>query len=91
MHVEPGKKLKVLLVTQYFWPESFIINDLVKTLVSQGHSVEVLTGKPNYPDGKVFEGYTADGCMDETFDDAVPVHRIPIYPRGGGGAKKSAA
>ena len=87
MRVEPGKKLKVLLVTQYFWPESFTINDLVKTLVLQGHSVEVLTGKPNYPDGKVFEGYTADGCMDEDFDDAVTVHRIPIYPRGGGGAK----
>ena len=87
MQTEPNKALKVLLVTQYFWPESFIINDLVKTLASQGHSVEVLTGKPNYPDGKVFEGYAADGCMNEAFNDAVSVHRIPIYPRGGGGSK----
>jgi len=85
--IESGKKFRILLVTQYFWPESFIINDLVKTLVSQGHTVEVLTGKPNYPDGKVFEGYTADGCMDESFDDAVTVHRVPLYPRGQGGAK----
>jgi len=82
-----GQKLNILLVTQYFWPESFIINDLVKTLVFQGHTVEVLTGNPNYPEGKVFEGYTADGCMDELFDEVVTVHRVPLYPRGQGGAK----
>jgi len=84
---KPEKNLRILLVTQYFWPESFIINDLIKTLVSQGHTVEVLTGKPNYPEGKVFEGYTADGCMDEFFDETVTVYRIPLYPRGSGGAK----
>ncbi|MFT4636186.1 MAG: glycosyltransferase involved in cell wall biosynthesis [Chitinophagales bacterium] len=81
------KNLQILIVSQYFWPESFIINDLVKTLVSQGHMVEVLTGKPNYPDGKIFEGYTAEGCMDESFDEGVTVHRAPLYPRGESGAK----
>jgi len=85
--IRTEKNLRILLVTQYFWPESFIINDLVKTLITQGHSVEVLTGKPNYPDGKVFDGYTADGCMDEFFDETVSVHRVPLYPRGSGGAK----
>ena len=40
--------MRILLVSQYFWPESFIINDLVSTLSSQGHTVHVLTGKPNY-------------------------------------------
>jgi len=84
---ESNQKLKILLLTQYFWPESFIINDLVKTLVSQGHHVEVLTGKPNYPDGDVFEGYTANGCMEDIFDASVTVHRVPIYPRGSGGVK----
>ena len=79
--------MRVLVVSQYFWPETFIINDLVRTLVSQGHTVEVLTGKPNYPDGKVFKGYTSDGCMNESFDEGVTVHRIPLYPRGSGGAK----
>ncbi len=83
----PEENLRILLVSQYFWPESFIINDLVKTLVSQGHTVEVLTGKPNYPDGRVFEGYTTDGCMDEPFDEGVIIHRVPLHPRGSGGAK----
>ena len=84
---EPNKKLRILLVSQYFWPESFIINDLVKTLVAQGHFVEVLTGKPNYPDGEIFDGYTADNCMNELFIDRVIVHRVPLHPRGSGGAK----
>ena len=87
MLVESSERMRILLLTQYFWPESFIINDLVKTLVSQGHMVEVLTGKPNYPDGKIFEEYTAEGCMDEYFDETVCVHRVPLYPRGSGGAK----
>lgn len=80
--------MRLLLVTQYFWPEFFIINDLVSTLVKQGHSVEVLTGKPNYPDGNIFEGYSSNGCVEEYFEGVVKVHRVPIYPRGSGGAKK---
>jgi len=87
VQADSSSKIRILLVTQYFWPESFIINDLVKTLVSQGHTVEVLTGKPNYPDGKIFEGYTAEGCMVETFNGDVSVYRVPLYPREKGGAK----
>jgi len=49
--------MKVLIITQYFWPESFRINDLAKGLAAKGHQVTVLTGKPNYPDGKFFPGY----------------------------------
>lgn len=79
--------MKIALVTQYFWPETFSINDLVKSLVDQGHSVEVFTGKPNYPDGQVFDGYSADGTATEMFYDKVPVHRVPLRPRGAGGAK----
>lgn len=79
--------MRILLVSQYFWPEAFIINDLVRTLVSQGHLVQVLTGKPNYPEGKIYSGYDTDGCIDDFFDGAVPVYRIPLRPRGSGGAK----
>lgn len=80
--------MRILVVTQYFWPESFIINDVVRALVAQGHHVEVLTGKPNYPDGVVFPGYVADGCERESFGDGIPVYRIPLRPRGKGGAKR---
>lgn len=79
--------MKLLIVSQYFWPESFIINDLVKTLGSQGHTIKVLTGKPNYPSGKVFDGYAQTGCQKELFEDKTPVFRAPLRPRKTGGAK----
>lgn len=79
--------MRIALVTQYFWPESFSINDLVASLVEQGHTVEVFTGKPNYPDGKVFAGYAAEGYLQESFGGNVPVHRAPLRPRGSSGAK----
>lgn len=79
--------MRILVVSQYFWPENFIINDIVKTLNQQGHHVTVATGKPNYPDGKIFDGYKASGIASEFFLDGVKVFRVPIWPRGKGGAK----
>ena len=49
--------MKILILTQYFWPESFRINDLALALVDRGHTVRVLTGMPNYPGGRFFPGY----------------------------------
>jgi hypothetical protein len=46
--------MKILIVSQYFWPESFRINDLAAGLVERGHKVLVLTGIPNYPGGQFF-------------------------------------
>lgn len=80
--------MKILLVSQYFWPETFIINEFITCLISQGHTIEVFTGKPNYPDGVIFEGYSAKKCTKETFNEKVTVHRVPLYPRGKGGAKR---
>lgn len=82
--------MRLLIVSQYFWPESFIINDLVKHLVGNGHQVTVLTGKPNYPGGTIYPGYTQLGLQSELFFETVPVHRVPLSPRGPGGAKKLA-
>lgn len=82
--------MKILLVTQYFWPESFVINDLVEALAAQGHFVQVLTGKPNYPDGKIFPGYYPGGCVDERFAAGAPIYRVPLRPRGSSGAKNLA-
>lgn len=79
--------MRVLIVSQYFWPETFIINDLVRHLVDLGHDITVFTGKPNYPDGKVFEGYTEQGVLEEIFLDKVRVFRIPLRARREGGAK----
>lgn len=79
--------MKVLVLSQYYWPESFIINDIVRTLTEQGHEVVVATGKPNYPDGKVFDGYRAWGTQRERYLNRVDVVRVPLWPRGQGGVK----
>lgn len=79
--------MKIALVTQYFWPESFTINEIVQVLVEQGHTVEVFTAKPNYPDGDIFPGYSAKGVTQENYIGGVQVNRVPLSPRGQGGAK----
>lgn len=77
--------MRLLVVSQYFWPESFRINDVVASLVGRGVQVDVLTGKPNYPDGSVFEGYRAGGVSMEPWEGA-QVFRVPLVPRGKSGA-----
>lgn len=74
--------MRVLIVSQYFWPEQFRINDLAEGLVERGHEVTVLTGCPNYPGGKVFKGY---GFFNGTeTHHGVRIHRVPLIPRGPG-------
>jgi glycosyltransferase involved in cell wall biosynthesis len=73
--------MKLLVVSQYFWPEDFRINEVVGSLVQKGVIVDVLTAKPNYPEGKVFHGYRAGGCRVENYLGA-SVHRVPLLPRG---------
>tara|TARA_R110002049_G_scaffold224693_5_gene396426 strand:+ start:3565 stop:4806 length:1242 start_codon:yes stop_codon:yes gene_type:complete len=78
--------MHILIVSQYFWPEFFIINDLVRTLESQGHRIKVLTGKPNYPSGNIFKGYAQNGVQGEMFAEKTFVFRAPLRPRKTGGA-----
>lgn len=73
--------MRILIVSQYFWPENFRINDLVEELAARGHDVTVLTGKPNYPEGRIFPGYRADPRAFRRFGD-VPIIRVPIMSRG---------
>lgn len=77
--------MKILIVSQYFFPEEFKINDLVRDLVVRGHQVTVLTGKPNYPKGEYFEGYQYEGVQKEDYYGA-EVIRVPLRKRGSGGA-----
>jgi glycosyltransferase involved in cell wall biosynthesis len=74
--------MKVLIVTQYFWPENFRINDLALGLASRGHAVSVLTGLPNYPRGRLYPGYELlTGPYFERFE-TMPVLRVPLVTRG---------
>ena len=77
--------MRILVVTQYFWPESFRINDLCIGLKERGHEVVVLTGKPNYPKGDFYGGYNFFSKNIETWE-GIKVHRSPLFPRGKGGA-----
>lgn len=76
--------MKVLVVCQYFAPENFRINELVAGLVERGHQVTVLTGQPNYPSGRFFDGYGWFGPRFEHLFGA-DVVRVPLFPRGNGG------
>jgi len=78
--------MKILIVSQYYWPESFRINDVAKTLSEKGIEVEVLTGKPNYPQGVFDQGYKAWGCQRETHE-GVDISRIPLLARGRSGLR----
>ncbi len=73
--------MRVLVVSQYFWPEGFRINEVSKSLVEKGVQVDVLTGKPNYPEGKIFAGYRMGGCQHEQYCGA-NISRVPLIPRG---------
>lgn len=73
--------MRVLVVSQYFWPESFRINAIVESLVQRGIEVDVLTGKPNYPEGVIACGYRAWCCQREQWKGAI-LHRVPLFPRG---------
>jgi glycosyltransferase involved in cell wall biosynthesis len=76
--------LKILIISQYFYPENLRINDLVFSLKKRGHQIEVLTGKPNYPKGDYFKGYSWDGPKQEEIE-GIKVHRANLILRKKGG------
>lgn len=79
--------MKILIISQYFYPENFRINDLVFSLKKRGHDIEVLTGKPNYPKGEYFEGYSWKGPSIEKINGVKIYRSNLILRRGGGGIR----
>ncbi len=73
--------MRLLVVSQYFWPENFRINDLVAELVQRGHEVTVLTGVPNYPEGNAFPEFRKDPTKFSVYRGAEVV-RVPMVTRG---------
>lgn len=76
--------VKILIVTQYFYPENFKSNDLAFEMKNRGHDVTVLTGLPNYPEGKIFDGYGAFKNRKQIIN-RVKIIRSLLLPRGKGG------
>tara|TARA_B100000902_G_scaffold398525_1_gene465618 strand:- start:683 stop:1888 length:1206 start_codon:yes stop_codon:yes gene_type:complete len=73
--------LKILVITQYFYPENLRINDLCFSLKEIGHEVTVLTGKPNYPLGNFYKGYGWFNKNTENIN-GLKVYRSNLIPRG---------
>ena len=68
---------RILVVSEVFWPENFLINDLVCQLKSQGFKVDILTQHPSYPYGKVYDGYeNCDYCTEEW--DGSTIYRFKV-------------
>ncbi len=78
--------MRILVVTQYFWPENFRINDLVSEFCRLNHEVTVLTGYPNYPSVEVFPEFRINPSAFTKFESAKVV-RVPLIYRGKGGLK----
>lgn len=60
--------MKILVVCQYYYPEPFRITDICEVLVQRGYDVTVLTGLPNYPEGKVLDEYRHGNKRNETIN-----------------------
>ncbi|GAA5361900.1 glycosyltransferase family 4 protein [Streptococcus uberis] len=75
------EKKHILVISQYFYPEQFRINDICKTWVKNGYRVTVVTGIPNYPEGKFYNGYSFNKKRKEMWK-GVEIIRLPIIPRG---------
>ena len=72
--------MRLLVVSQNFWPENFQINDILSLLVQQGHEVDVLTGYPNYPEGQTYNGYNPWRIQREKWK-GINIIRVPTVPR----------
>ncbi|WP_428825246.1 glycosyltransferase family 4 protein [Azonexus sp. IMCC34842] len=77
--------MRVLILSQYFWPETFRITEVAIALRDAGCEVLVLTGQPNYPDGEIFNGYSACSIGAQVHQ-GIEVLRVPLVPRGPGSA-----
>ena len=72
--------MRILIVTQYFWPENFRITDLANALKEKGHDVTVLTAMPNYPAGALYEGYSWWQKRRDSMQ-GIPIFRVPLFVR----------
>lgn len=68
---------RILIVSEVFWPEDFLVNDLAREWQAMGHHVEVLTQYPSYPQSYVFDGYENKGEIVEDWD-GIRIHRFPF-------------
>lgn len=72
--------MRILMVSQHYWPEPFNVSDICEALVERGHRVTVLTGMPNYPEGDIYSGYE-NGKNEFQQRNGVEIVRVSLVPR----------
>ena len=79
--------MKILIFTQHFWPENFRINYMAEFLSKNKiiKKLSVFTGKPNYPEGKIYRGYKKF-FFEETKNHKIKIYRSQVIPRGNSSA-----
>jgi glycosyltransferase involved in cell wall biosynthesis/UDP-N-acetyl-D-mannosaminuronic acid transferase (WecB/TagA/CpsF family) len=75
--------LKILVITQYFWPETFRVNDIVRHLKENNYDVDVLTGLPNYPEGILYNEFKTNREKFNNYYGAT-IFRVPLFLRRDG-------
>ena len=73
--------MKILIVSQYYWPENFRINEISSELKKEGNDVVILTGYPNYPEGKINDDFLKNPLKYSNYK-GIKIIRVPIIPRG---------
>ena len=77
-----GRKKRVLVVSQHYWPENFRITDICKGFLEDGIECDVLCGLPNYPKGEWFDGYSYRGPRREMYEGVELFRSGEIRRRG---------
>ena len=72
--------MRILIVTQYFWPENFRINELCEEFTNLGHDITILTGYPNYPKGEIYKEFLKEKKKFNQYKGS-EIIRVPILPR----------
>ena len=70
------KKQRLLILTERFFPEEFLINDLATAWQQRGYEVELLTQVPSYPHDRIYDGYTNRLFQTTHEFHAIPIHRV---------------
>lgn len=80
-HASSSEKKHILVVSQYFYPETLRINDICQEWIKRGYKVTVVTGIPNYPRGEYYNGYSKTERREEVWN-GIEIIRLPIEARG---------
>ena len=79
--------MRIIIITNHFFPESFRVNDIAFDRAQRGDQVTVLTGIPDYPEGHFHKGYSLFKKRVEHMNGVKVIH-VPLIPRGNGSKKR---